>query len=113
MPLVLLEPKETEVTLDRMDLLVPLDVMVMLELKEELVLLVTKDQLDPLVRRETLDLPALLVLKVCKEPAEHRANPDPRDCQDPRVLLAPLVPKVKREAEVFVESLVNPDLLEK
>lgn len=73
----------------------------------------TKVQLALLERREMLDLLAQLDLKDFKELVALKENPDPRDCLDLKVLLDPLVLLVKRVAEVFVENLVNLDLLEK
>lgn len=99
--------RETGVTLVRTVLLVLLEEMVMLELKDVLVPLVMLDQSDQLVRREILDLRAKLELKAFKEHAVLRVSLDPKDCQDPKDLLDPLVLLVKREAEVFVENLVN------
>jgi len=93
--LVLLEqlvPKATGVTLDRMVLLVLLEEMVMLDLRDVLVPLVMLDQLE---------------LRDFKEHVGLRVNLDLKDCQDLKDQLVPLVPRVKREQEVFVENLVN------
>jgi len=112
-PLELLEPRETGETLVRMDLLVLLDVMVMLVLKDALAPLVIKDLLALLVRREILDLLAQSVVKDFRELVVLRVSPDPKDCQDLKDRLDPLVLLAKRVHVVSVESLVNLDLLEK
>ena len=84
-----------------------LEEMVMLDLRDVLVPLVMLDQLDQLVRREMLDLLVQLELRDFKEHVGLRVKLDLKDCQDLKDQLVPLVPRVKREQEVFVENLVN------
>jgi len=69
--------------------------------------------LDQLVNKEMSDLLVQLELKDFKGHVVLKENQDPKDCRDLKDQLAQLGLLVKREAEVFVENLVNLDKEEK